>query len=152
MVVESFNSSKDAKERSKRALSKEIDSVCRYTYEHIMPFTRLTKGLGDEVFDILQEAAKLDEAMKRQAVRFDWTFADLREPFNSNTMTLASGETWEADMDGVWVTPCPGLVRQGRSTGDEFETKTRLLSAEVSWIPSPRAGGSEQKFRRNRTI
>ncbi|KAF5528530.1 hypothetical protein CGCA056_v000080 [Colletotrichum aenigma] len=152
MIVESINSSKDAKERSKRALSKEIDSVCRYTYEHIMPFTRLTKGLGDEVFDILQEAAKLDEALKRQAVRFDWTFSDLREPFDSNTMTLASGETWEADMDGVWVTTCPGLVRQGRSTGDEFETKTRLLSAEVSWIPSPRAGGSEQKFRRNRTI
>ncbi|KAI8234492.1 hypothetical protein K4K55_004752 [Colletotrichum sp. SAR 10_96] len=152
MVVESFNSSKDAKEKSKRGLSKEIDSVRRYTYEHIMPFTRLTKGLGDEVFDILQEAAKLDEAMKRQAVRFDWTFADLREPFDSNTMTLASGETWEADMDGVWVTTCPGLVRQGRSTGDEFGTKTRLLSAEVSWIPSPRAGGSEQKFRRNRTM
>ncbi|KAK2752050.1 hypothetical protein CKAH01_06336 [Colletotrichum kahawae] len=146
MVIETINSSRTNQEKSKEFFLDGIESVCKHICKHLEPLTKATKGLREEVFDILQEAAKLDEAMKRQAVRLEWIIPEPQGPFDSDTMTLASGETWDADMDGVCLTTSPGLVRQGKSTGDDFGTETRLLSTEVSWYPSP------VKVRRNRTV
>ncbi|KAF0326690.1 hypothetical protein GQ607_006030 [Colletotrichum asianum] len=151
LIVESINSSRSERERCNQSLSEKINSVCSYVCKHVMPLTRHTQGLREEILDILQEAAMLDESMKRQAVRLGWTFAKSQKPFESTSMTLVSGESWDAQMDGMWVTISPGLVRQGKSTGEDFGIETRLLSTEVSWISTVRAEVSEQSVRRNRT-
>ncbi|KAF4835914.1 hypothetical protein CGCTS75_v002249 [Colletotrichum tropicale] len=146
MVVQITNSSRAEQESSSKFFQGKIESVCDHICKHLIPLTKSTKGLREEVLDILKETAKLDEAMKRQAVRLEWIIPEPQGRFDSDTMTLASGETWDADMDGICLTTSPGLVRQGKSTGDDFGTEIRLLSTEVSWFPSP------AKVRRNRTV
>ncbi|KAI8230948.1 hypothetical protein K4K54_000368 [Colletotrichum sp. SAR 10_86] len=146
MAIEIINSSRAKQESCNEFFLGKIESVCNYICKHLVALTKTIKGIHEEVFDILQEAVKLDEAMKRQAVRLEWIFPEPQKPFDSYTMTLASGETWDADMDGVCLTTSPGLVRQGKSTGDDFGIETRLLSSEVSWSPSP------TKFYRNSTV
>ncbi|KAI8309445.1 hypothetical protein K4K59_009167 [Colletotrichum sp. SAR11_240] len=102
MVIQLTNSSKAEQESSSKFFQGKIES---------------------EVLDILKETAKLDEAMKRQAVRLEWTIPEPQGRFDSDTMTLASGETWDADMDGICLTTSPGLVRQGSPKPNRLSIK-----------------------------
>jgi hypothetical protein len=95
-----------------------------------------SKGLEDsqqEFLDIIDKAIKIDKEICRQVSRITWDFGDDAGilVFNPTSMELSKGAMFKTNPEITLVTS-PGVFKQGRSTGEGFESRVCLLKMEVS--------------------
>ena len=95
--------------------------------------------------DIIKQSLDLDEELSRQVARVSWESVRGGLPcaFDPNFMTLGGGQKHTGN-DQVILVLAPGLVKTGKSSGDEFDVSTTLMMMEVVCGPQGGdfAGGS----------
>lgn len=106
--------------------------------DFIKPFVRnLDEGIFDSLRHIIQRSIALDQEICRQAARVDWIFPPSRDPvlFDPDCMAADTREVTPQPRQHVGMVMTPALKKQGRSTGDNFETGYLLLKMDVSCMP-----------------
>jgi hypothetical protein len=94
------------------------------------------KGQKDcqrDFFDIIDEAVKIDKEISRQVSRVTWSFGveNGAQALDPAIMDLRTGEAFVPNSEVTLVTS-PGVIKQGKSTGEGFESSIYLLKMEVS--------------------
>jgi len=91
------------------------------------------KGCQQDFLDIIDEAVKIDREISRQVSRVSWTFGseDVIQTLDLASMELRKGEVFKPKSKVTLVTS-PGVIKQGKSTGEGFESNFDLLKMEVS--------------------
>lgn len=107
-------------------------------YESIEPYYTTTHdGLTKAIRDILNQAIALDESLSEQLAQFQWEFPGPQAGhFDADRMQLADGEV-AAYLDGpmqISIFICPGIIRRGRSSGEEFGKDQLLIPIKVSCV------------------
>ncbi|KAH6859113.1 hypothetical protein BKA58DRAFT_393615 [Alternaria rosae] len=91
------------------------------------------KGCKQDFLDIIDGAVKIDEEISRQVSRVEWTFGfgNGMQTLDLATMELRKGEPFIPNSE-VTLVISPGVIKQGKSTGEGFESSVCLLKMEVS--------------------
>ncbi|KAK0512136.1 hypothetical protein JMJ35_005264 [Cladonia borealis] len=89
-----------------------------------------------QIFDIIREALDLDQLLSKQVADIFWTVgADGPKSFNEASMELQQAEKRAVDGQQVQLVVAPGLIKKGRSTGEDYEMTNILLRITVSCEP-----------------
>lgn len=95
------------------------------------------KGLTDQLSQIVNEALDLDKLISTQAAEVIWYF-DLKKisgQFNQDWVKPQDGEKQTGDSENVWLVSAPGMIRRGKSSGEDFDSKTIVLKLEIFFEP-----------------
>ncbi|GJC89219.1 hypothetical protein ColLi_12057 [Colletotrichum liriopes] len=97
------------------------------------------KDLELDLVDIIMQALELDLLIHKQAADISWL----------HMKELKTSEFDPVSMDNVgnpgshvWHVLSPGVVKRGKSNGEEFETVQCLLKSKVACGPSPSEAGA----------
>ena len=91
------------------------------------------KGFATQLSDIISEALDLDQLFSKQVADMYWHMgADDPGKFTEASMEMQQGEKHAVDGQKVQMVVAPGLIKRGRSTGDNYETESMLLKMTVS--------------------
>ena len=86
-----------------------------------------------QIFDIIKEALDLDQLFSKQVAQICWNFgADGTRRFNEASMELQQAEKRAVDGQEVQLVVAPGLIKRGRSTGEDYDITSILLRITVS--------------------
>ncbi|KAF2682389.1 hypothetical protein K458DRAFT_307514 [Lentithecium fluviatile CBS 122367] len=99
-----------------------------------------SQGYAQEFQRIIDEALVLDKEISRQVSAVRWTYPGKEIPaiFDSSTMEAEKGEKISEARQKVVLVTSPGVVKRGKSTGEDFDKETLLLRMEV-FCERPRA-------------
>ena len=97
----------------------------------------LTKSKNEsftaQIFDIIKEALDLDQLFSKQVADIYWTLGtDEPKIYNEASMELQQAEKRAVDGQEVQFVVAPGLIKRGKSTGEDYEMKSILLRKTVS--------------------
>ena len=100
----------------------------------LAPLTRSKpEDVGTQISDITNEALDLDQLFSKQVAEIYWTMGtDESDTFREASMELQQGEKRAVEGQKVRLVVAPGLIRRGRSTGENYEMKSMLLRMTVS--------------------
>ena len=103
----------------------------------IGPFVRLDESILNDLQHIIESSIALDQKICRQAARVDWIFPPSGDlvPFDPDCMVAVMGEVTPQPGQYVDMAITPALKKQGRSTGENFETEYFLLKMDVTCAP-----------------
>lgn len=122
-------------DRVPKKLSEELDKVIS---ESLSPFSKSKqKDLVDKVFVIVHDALKLDKMISMQLAEVIWN-SDCKndsQHFRQDLMELQRGERQVDDTGNTWLVSAPGMIKRGKSTGEDFDVENVLLKMEVFCEP-----------------
>ncbi|KAL3467111.1 hypothetical protein BJX64DRAFT_283836 [Aspergillus heterothallicus] len=98
----------------------------------------VTRGQGParELRRIVDDAIALDKQIHRQAARIKWELLDEGPaPFNPEQMETEQGQERPSPGKQVLLAVAPGVKKQGKSDGQDFEREQLLVPIEVSCQP-----------------
>lgn len=122
-------------EETEQGISRKLHDIIKDLCWQLGPLTTSkTKRVEEQMFDIIQEALDLDQLFSKQIAQVFWTTADSKgRDFDEELMELQQGEKRTADSQKVQLVVAPGLVKNGRSTGEDYERTNVLLKVTVSY-------------------
>lgn len=86
-----------------------------------------------QIFAIIKEALDLDQLFSKQVADICWILGDDGpRRFNETSMELQQAEKRAVEGQEVQFFVAPGLIKRGRSTGEDYETTSILLRTTVS--------------------
>ena len=111
-------------------LQEKVDGLCA----QLAPLTKSKyEGLHAQISDIVTQALDLDQRFSKQVADVYWTVNDDGLGFfNEASMELQHGEKRTVDGQKVQLVVAPGLIKRGRSTGEDYEMISILLKITVS--------------------
>ncbi|KAI0440361.1 hypothetical protein F4803DRAFT_553180 [Xylaria telfairii] len=101
--------------------------------------------------DIISQSVELDKEIYKQIANINWFGPRVPCTFASDTMELEPGQAQNKDHGVVNLLLGPGLVKQGKSSGDRFDMTERLLKAQVFCGTMENIALAEARERRERT-
>ena len=113
-----------------RRLRDKIQDLCT----QLAPLTKSKyEGFAAQLSDIIKEALALDQLFSKQVAEIYWTMG-INEPgaFREASMELQQGEKRPVGGQKVQLVVTPGLIKRGRSTGENYEMTSMLLRMTVS--------------------
>ena len=121
-------------EETEQGMSRKLHGIIKDLCWQLSPLTiSKTTRIEEQMFDIIQEALDLDQLFSKQIAQVFWTTANSTgRDFDEELMELQPGEKRTADSQKVRLVVAPGLVRNGRSTGEDYERTNVLLRITVS--------------------
>lgn len=124
-------------DRIHRRFNEELDKVI---CESLSLFSKSKhKDLADKVFVIVHDAINLDKMISMQLAEVSW-YSDCEnnsQHFNQDLMELQRGEKQVDDTGNTWLVSAPGMIKRGKSTGEDFDVENILLKMEVFCEPRP---------------
>lgn len=127
-----------------RRLNEKVESIC----ESLRLFSKSRdKDLIDQLFRIVNEALNLDKLISKQVAEVIWD-SDLHKDsgqFNQGLMEMWRGKKQTGDSENVWLVSAPGMIKRGKSTGEDFNVENILLKMEVAWEPNIEYTGESHK-------
>ena len=102
--------------------------------KQLAPLTKSkNEGVTTQIYEIVYEALDLDQLFSKQVAAIYWTVGvDEARYFNEALMELQHGEKRAVDGQKVQLVVAPGLIKRGRSTGEDYEIESILLKMTVS--------------------
>jgi len=106
----------------------------------IRPFRKSSssEGFSHELSRIIGDAVAFDKEVSRQLARVEWVFGTDNNPgmaFDPRIMKLEKGQKQPAAARDVCLVIQPGMVKRGKSSGEDYGTEIVLLPMEVSVEP-----------------
>ena len=113
-----------------RKLHDRVQDLCT----QLAPLTKSKyEGLETQIHEIIYEALDLDELFSKQVADIYWTMGVGKpKSFNEAIMELQQGEKRTVDGQKVQLVVAPGLIKRGRSTGEDYGMESILLRMTVS--------------------
>lgn len=130
LLVDALKFDREKGEGMSRRLQDKAQDLCT----QLAPLTKSKyEGFVAQVFDIIKEALDLDQLFSKQVADLYWTGGgDEPRRFNEELMELQQGEKRTVDGQRVQLVVAPGLIKRGRSTGEDYEMESILLRITVS--------------------
>ncbi|EFX01587.1 hypothetical protein CMQ_8053 [Grosmannia clavigera kw1407] len=126
----------DCTEYYKHVISKNIYETIRIVPDADEPRIDWAEYQQD-LLEILDEAIVFDRDIYRQASHVRWLFQlPANAVFDSATMRLLKGEEPTEGHGQVEILIAPGLLKTGRSTGEDYDIENLLVPQEVSCKPA----------------
>jgi hypothetical protein len=126
-------------DQEKLQVGNELSKWKRELYDKVNANLRLMQPETQELcqqglLDIVDQAVKLDKEFSRQASQVYWTFGDVDgTPFSfPQNVEVKEGERFTKSTQRVALVISPGVMKQGKFTGEGFDSTTRLLEMESS--------------------
>ena len=118
-------------------------------YELLRPFSKSKrKDLVDQLSHLVDEALDLDKVISKQVAEVIWDFGLQKGSgqFNQYLMELQQSNQQTSDGGNVLFVSAPGMIKRGKSTGEDFGVANILLEMEASWEPRTieDVGGSQK--------
>lgn len=118
-------------------------------YELLRPFSKSKrKDLVDQLSQLVDEALDLDKVISKQVAEVIWDFGLEKGSgqFNQDLMELQQSNQQTSDGGNVLLVSAPGMIKRGKSTGEDFGVANILLEMEASWEPRTieHVGGSHK--------
>lgn len=118
-------------------------------YELLRPFSKSKrKDLIDQLSHLVDEALDLDKVISKQVAEVSWDFGLQKGSGQSNQdlMELQQSNQQTSDGGNVLLVSAPGMIKRGKSTGEDFGVANILLEMEASWEPRTieHVGGSHK--------
>ena len=89
-----------------------------------------------QILDITREALDLDQLLSKQVADIYWTVSvDGPKGFTEASMEIQQAEKRAVEGQQVQLVVAPGLIKRGRSTGEDYEMTNILLKTTVSCEP-----------------
>ena len=113
---------------------KEIKERAQGLCTQLVPLTELSsERLTAQILDIIKEALDLDQLLSKQVADIRWALsADDPRLFNEASMEVQQAEKRAVGGQEVQFIVAPGLVKRGKSTGEDYEMTSTLLKTTVS--------------------
>lgn len=117
--------------------SKLHDTICK----SLSPFSKSKdKDLGDQLFRIFDEALNLDKLISKQAAEVIWLSDSSSRSgrFSQDLVKLAElqqDEKQTGDNGNTWLVSAPGMIKRGKSTGEDFDLEILLLKMKIFQEP-----------------
>lgn len=113
-----------------RKLREKVQDLCK----QLAPITKSKYDtLASQVSDIFKEALELDKLISKQVADIYWTdVTNKPERLDEMSMELQQGEMRTENSQEVQLIVAPGLIKEGKSTGEDYEMKSILLKETVS--------------------
>ena len=135
LLVDALKRDQKKGQRSSRRIRDDIQDLCT----QLAPLTKSKyEGIAAQLTDIIGEALDLDQLLSKQVADIHWILgAHGHEPgkFQEDIMELQQGEKRTIDGQKVQLVVAPGLIKRGRSTGEDYEMENLLLRMTVSCEP-----------------
>ena len=130
LLVDALRSDQEKGQGMSRKLRDRTKDLCT----QLAPLTRSKyEEVATQIFDIINEALDLDQLFSKQVAEIYWTIgADELGFFREASMELQQGEKRAVDGQKVQLVVAPGLIKRGRSTGEDYEMESMLLRMTVS--------------------
>ena len=111
-------------------LRDHVEDLCT----QLAPLTRAkVEEFSVHVSNIITEALELDELFCKQVAEIQWvTGKNGPRAFDEASMELQQGEKRMSGGQEVQLVVAPGLIKRGRSTGEDYEVTNILLKTTVS--------------------
>lgn len=118
-------------------------------YELLRPFSKSKgKNLSDQLFHLVDEALDLDKVISKQVAEVIWNFGleTGSGQLNQDLMELQQSNQQTSDGGNVLLVSAPGMIKLGKSTGEDFGVENVLLEMEAFWEPRTieHVGGSQK--------
>ncbi len=107
-------------------------------WDTIHPFLKSSsEGFSQELRRIIDDAVDFDKEVSRQLARVEWVFdsGNSGMVFDPRIMKLEKGQKQQAVARDVCLVIKPGMVKRGKSSGEDYGTEVVLLPMEVSVEP-----------------
>jgi hypothetical protein len=89
--------------------------------------------LQSQLADLIKQTVRLDQDLSRQVAPIRWSFdRGSSLSFDPSSMALPSNYQEPSEELKVRLVLAPGLIRRGRSSGDQFDKIVLLLKTEVT--------------------
>ena len=89
--------------------------------------------LQSQLADLIKQTVRLDQDLSRQVASIRWSFdRGSSLSFDPSSMALPSNYQEPSEELKVRLVLAPGLIRRGRSSGDQFDKIVLLLKTEVT--------------------
>lgn len=119
----------------------------RYTvygvFDVLSPFSKCRdKDLIGYLYHLFDEALDLDKLISSQVAEVTWV-SDISKnagKFNQDLMEPEPGKEQMGDSGNVMLVSAPGMIKRGKSTGEDFHVENMLLKMEVCWEPKKSQG------------
>lgn len=118
--------------------SRKQEKLVGEIYDAIDEYRTSTRGLTQDLDDLLNDAIILDQEISMQLPQIVWEFPLPEERrFDPNIMELVEGgeggdgPSYTAPT-GINIVVRPGMKKRGRSTEEGFDTETLLMPMKVS--------------------
>lgn len=133
LLVDALKRDQENGQGIRRRLRDKIQHLCT----QLAPLTKSKyEGFAAQLSEIIKEALDLDQLFSKQVAEIYWTTdADESEIFHEASMELQQGEKRTVDGQKVQLVVAPGLIKRGRSTGENYEMSSMLLRMTVSCEP-----------------
>lgn len=107
------------------------DTICKL----LSPFSKpKEKDFADQLFGILDEALNLDKLISKQAAEVIW-LSDFSSQDLVELAALQQDEKQTVDGGNTWLVSAPGVIKRGKSTGEDFDVEIILLKMKVFQEP-----------------
>lgn len=128
------------------------EDTVQYLRSLLGPFSRSKeKAFIEQLFKIVDEALSLDMLISQQAAEISWlcNAGNPARSFNPVLMELQRGEKSENENRTVESIVAPGIIKRGKSNGEDFNLQNIIMKMEVSCSSAIRAHAapSEQASR-----
>lgn len=108
-----------------------VKAIC----QSLSPFSKSKhQDLADVLFFIVQNAIDLDEMISMQLAEVIW-YSDCENTSQHFRHDLQRGEKQVDDTENTWLVSAPGMIKRGKSTGEDFDVENILLKMEVFCEP-----------------
>lgn len=130
LLVDALNRDQEQGQGMGRKLRDKTQDLCT----QLSPLTNSKyEGFAAQLSDIIKEALDLDQLFSKQVAEIYWTMgSDEPGNFHEASMEVQQGEKRTVDGQKVQLVVAPGLIKRGRSTGEDYEMTSMLLRMTVS--------------------
>ena len=130
LLVDALKIDQEKGQGVSQKLQEGIKDLCT----QLAPLTKSKyEEFAPQISDIINEALDLDQLFSKQVAEIYWTMGtDEPGTFREASMELQLGEKRIVDGQKVQLVVAPGLIKRGRSTGENYEKKSMLLKMTVS--------------------
>ena len=136
LILESMKD--EDQEKVQESVENFSSNFSKLVLDVIRPFMRNTdEGAFNDLQHIIENSIALDQEICRQAARVDWIFPPSEDlvPFDPDCMAADMGEVTPQPGQHISMAIMPALKKQGRSTGEAFETEYFLLKMGITCVP-----------------
>lgn len=114
--------------------NRKLKDKIRHLCGQLAPLTTSNpERIGAQMDEIIEKALDLDQLFSKQVAGISWVAARYKgRVFDEEWMELQQGEKSTVDGQKVQLVVAPGLIKRGRSTGEDYGRTSVLLRITVS--------------------
>ncbi|CAI6099255.1 unnamed protein product [Clonostachys chloroleuca] len=129
----------EATNQNPKEAASSVQKVCADHAKEMVKFvsplsSSKLEAIEKQLVRLINQSLEIDKEISKQVAFITWKFIDKDSSlvFDPETMELEPGKRKADEKSAIELVLAPGLVKSGKSSGDDFDVELRLLKPEVA--------------------